>query len=407
VEAFFERAAPDYEAARTRLDELRAEHGRVMALLAEAQEHERKVARVLSAAELASGKILDRARESAAERIAAAERAVADLLRSAEAEREGILAGIERIRYRQARVVRVLEAEIAGLLIPDALPVTQAVSDDVTVEGVQEITPITAAQPQSAVLVEPAAVPAASPVTSIVANPVDATNPPDAPEISTHVVDPVAAMSESHEAGEHPTRVAAFGLPVDDGESATDLWVPSPADAERDAASPADSTAPGTPAVVSHAPRRGLLVAAGVAAVVIISVAAIPWVSGSAGASARQGAPVTSPAPAVRTTTPAAHAAGPEAPAAPAPVPAPSPDTLRVQLKATSDCWVRLTAGSYSEERLLGAGETLEYESKNDVVVRTGNAGALIVTVNGRTMAPLGGEGEVITRRITRPIPVS
>jgi len=60
VEAFFERAAPDYEAARTRLDELRVEHGGLMALLAEAQEHERKVARVLSAAELASGKILER-----------------------------------------------------------------------------------------------------------------------------------------------------------------------------------------------------------------------------------------------------------------------------------------------------------------------------------------------------------
>jgi hypothetical protein len=82
------------------------------------------------------------------------------------------------------------------------------------------------------------------------------------------------------------------------------------------------------------------------------------------------------------------------------------PDTLIVRLKATSECWVRLTAGSYSEERLLAAGETLQHESATDVVVRTGDAGALIVTVNGLTMAPLGGEGEVVTRRITRPIKV-
>lgn len=411
VEAFFERAAPDYEAARTRLDELRVEHGGLMALLAEAQEHERKVARVLSAAELASGKILERGRETGAQRIAAAERAAADLLRAAEADRARILAEIERIRYRQSRLVRVLEAEIAGLSIPDADTAIEAAAVDSPVErAVGESAPVPPVGPASTGGHGHADVPALSSPASDGARPVDASNLATPANLTAHVAGPTTAVVPSKERKQQAAEGGSLEFPVDPRESASDPWAPVLSSSEETVGTPMEPAEALTLAAVSRGPRRGMLVAAGIAALVIVSVAAIPWVGGSARASARQAMPARTPAPAVRTapsTPAAAPGTKPSSPPAPAPAPAPSPDTLIVRLRATSDCWVRLTAGSYSEERLLTAGETLEHQSTSDVVVRTGNAGALVVTVNGRMMAPLGGEGEVVTRRITRPIPVS
>jgi hypothetical protein len=446
VEAFFERVAPHYEEARARLDELRVEHSRVMALLADAQEHERKVARVLSAAELASGEILARGRDTAAERIAAAERAGEDLLRAAEAERAQVLAEIERIRYRQQRLVRVLEAEIACLLIPHAEPGFDAIPADIPLEPALVESPAAAVDAASAlaqaapaavdvtsaavsaippavdetpavlqaipVKVEAAAeqpqetVPTASLEGAAIAAAVEPSTVANAADVTAHVVEPGTDGARSVEGTEKTAERGA--PPMAAGPSEARPGVPAQV-AGANTHSRIESAEQLTPSAVSRRSRRGMLAAAGVAAVAILGAAAIPWMGGSTAASARPESPLKAEAQtsAVRTAAPT-HAGTPPAipPVAPAPSPAPAPDTLIVRLKATSECWVRLTAGSYSEERLLAAGETLQHESATDVVVRTGNAGALIVTVNGLTMAPLGGEGEVVTRRITRPIKV-
>ncbi|HXE79702.1 MAG TPA: DUF4115 domain-containing protein, partial [Vicinamibacterales bacterium] len=90
----------------------------------------------------------------------------------------------------------------------------------------------------------------------------------------------------------------------------------------------------------------------------------------------------------------------------PAPAPAaeadlPIPDgAMRVKIEAVRPCWIHLTANGRSEERVLQAGEALIRDSQTDVVLRAGNAGALVVTINGGTIPPLGREGEIVTRRL-------
>jgi hypothetical protein len=65
---------------------------------------------------------------------------------------------------------------------------------------------------------------------------------------------------------------------------------------------------------------------------------------------------------------------------------------------------VRLTVGDQSASMLLEAGAELTREATSDIVLRVGDAGALVVIVNDKAMPPLGREGEVVTRRITRPV---
>jgi hypothetical protein len=72
---------------------------------------------------------------------------------------------------------------------------------------------------------------------------------------------------------------------------------------------------------------------------------------------------------------------------------------MRVQ--AIRPCWIGITINGRKESRLLGQSEELVRESTSDIVLRVGDAGALVVFVNDQRLAPLGGEGEVVTKRIT------
>jgi len=62
-----------------------------------------------------------------------------------------------------------------------------------------------------------------------------------------------------------------------------------------------------------------------------------------------------------------------------------------------------VTIGDRKESRLLGQGEEIVREASSDVILRVGDAGALIVTVNDRRLPPLGADGEVVTRRVSVP----
>ena len=50
--------------------------------------------------------------------------------------------------------------------------------------------------------------------------------------------------------------------------------------------------------------------------------------------------------------------------------------------------------------RMLRAREALEFRGAQDVVLRAGDAGALMMSVNGGAAAALGGDGAVVTRRV-------
>lgn len=108
-----------------------------------------------------------------------------------------------------------------------------------------------------------------------------------------------------------------------------------------------------------------------------------------------QASPSTAPAQAPA-ESPAPPAAAPEtaAPAASEP-----PDkTLHLKLEALDRCWVAVYSdGRKQWEGVLQAGETRTTVSARSVQVRVGDAKALMLTLNGETLPPLGAKGEVKT----------
>jgi hypothetical protein len=80
-----------------------------------------------------------------------------------------------------------------------------------------------------------------------------------------------------------------------------------------------------------------------------------------------------------------------------------SDQALIVAFVAARDCWITIATddGTWNE-RVLKASERHVVRASEVVSFKAGNAGALSVLINDRPTAPLGGEGRVVTRRITR-----
>jgi hypothetical protein len=76
---------------------------------------------------------------------------------------------------------------------------------------------------------------------------------------------------------------------------------------------------------------------------------------------------------------------------------------LIVAFVAAGDCWISIATddGTWNE-RVLKASERHVVHARDVVSFKAGNAAALSVLINDRPAAPLGGEGRVVTRRITR-----
>jgi hypothetical protein len=75
---------------------------------------------------------------------------------------------------------------------------------------------------------------------------------------------------------------------------------------------------------------------------------------------------------------------------------------VSVALTAVRPVWVRAQVdGKEALARLVRAGEGLDFRGAHDVVLRAGDAGALMMSVNGAAAAVLGGDGAVVTRRVT------
>jgi hypothetical protein len=90
------------------------------------------------------------------------------------------------------------------------------------------------------------------------------------------------------------------------------------------------------------------------------------------------------------------------APAASTSIAAPA-GGLVLTLTARRSCWIGTSIdGSERLERLLKANETIMLVAHDETVLRVGDAAALSVLINNQVSRPLGLDGEVVTRRITR-----
>ncbi|MGA9801106.1 MAG: RodZ domain-containing protein [Terriglobales bacterium] len=84
--------------------------------------------------------------------------------------------------------------------------------------------------------------------------------------------------------------------------------------------------------------------------------------------------------------------------ASPPAVPAPSAGTFVVLINAREDSWVSITAdGKPILQETLAASTDKSIEARNQVVIKTGNVGALEVSFNGKKLAPLGRKNQVKT----------
>lgn len=107
---------------------------------------------------------------------------------------------------------------------------------------------------------------------------------------------------------------------------------------------------------------------------------------------------VTAEAATIRTAAPAAPQPGAAAPAAPATsaAPAASPSAAqRVAIKALADCWIQVRGPDQSIvfSRVLKSGEVYKVPSKPGLFLRTGNAGALEIAVDGKRVPAIGAVG--------------
>jgi cytoskeletal protein RodZ len=77
--------------------------------------------------------------------------------------------------------------------------------------------------------------------------------------------------------------------------------------------------------------------------------------------------------------------------------------TMTLELRATGDCWVKLTIdGASIPGRVMRAGEKEVREVRETALVDVGNAGAFAYSINGRPGKPLGESGQVRTMRLTK-----
>ena len=84
----------------------------------------------------------------------------------------------------------------------------------------------------------------------------------------------------------------------------------------------------------------------------------------------------------------------------------PRPGFVSVNVAARRSSWIRVTVdGRVTAERIFKAGETQQVSNARDVSVRAGDAGAVMVSVDGRRATVLGREGEVVTRRFAPESP--
>jgi hypothetical protein len=174
------------------------------------------------------------------------------------------------------------------------------------------------------------------------------------------------------------------------------------------------SLSPGTSRVLLSSPfpsdsvpvpagrRARIFVALFGAAGIAVVVGSIWWLQSRSEPSAAETAALTAPAPAPAPSTSSAVApATSSEPAAPAAADTPqAASALSLLVEARRSSWLRTTVDGASDAgRMLAQGETVRLNAKQSVSLRVGDAGAVFVSVNNGQAAPLGRDGQVVTRQ--------
>jgi len=170
----------------------------------------------------------------------------------------------------------------------------------------------------------------------------------------------------------------------------------SPATTANAVPGPAAAGAPGVTANLPASPagspqlNSGLFPGSTAAATPASPAAPVADTAAPAGAAKKPAAePVASSTPAGPQTTVASAQPAP-APVAPAAEGAAA--AARIEIKATADCWVQIRAADQSIvfSRVLKSGETYRVPARAGLVLRTGNAGALVIAVDGKQVPSIG-----------------
>ena len=69
----------------------------------------------------------------------------------------------------------------------------------------------------------------------------------------------------------------------------------------------------------------------------------------------------------------------------------------RMLLTAQGDCWVSTTADGKNSQRVMHKGDTLNVDFQEKLVMKLGNAGAMLITYDGKELPPVGKIGQVKT----------
>ncbi len=89
--------------------------------------------------------------------------------------------------------------------------------------------------------------------------------------------------------------------------------------------------------------------------------------------------------------------------AQPTPRPTATPEVvgsaITAEMKAVQRAWVRvLVDGAVAEEGFLSPEDQRVWEATQSIVIRTGNAGGVNLTLNGEDLGPMGDVGQVVER---------
>jgi cytoskeleton protein RodZ len=183
-----------------------------------------------------------------------------------------------------------------------------------------------------------------------------------------------------------PVLVAPSSAPAaDSGPASSDSLVPPPRPATTPAASAASAQPIGPtiqPIPVAAQPAPAASPAVASSSVAGVQASAPPVAADRA---ARLAAVAPTPDGATRT------ASGPQ----PAAAPAAQAPGQKIAIRAVSDCWIQVRAADQSIvfSRVLKSGEVYMVPARTGLSLRTGNAGALQIAVDGKNVPSIGGVG--------------
>lgn len=130
----------------------------------------------------------------------------------------------------------------------------------------------------------------------------------------------------------------------------------------------------------------------------IVAGATTWWLSSGNSTSESTGVATSAPREASAAGQPPAPTAATKASAAPGE--ATSTANLSLMVEAVREVWVRTTIdGRTDDGRTLAAGQGIEISAEQSILVRAGDAGAVLVSVNNGEKRLLGRDGDVMTRR--------